>query len=257
MDHWVGVGKFEWLRERVRKTIGRISARSAITVGVNEAVLQPYTSAPDEVVVVRNLAPAWFGKDDGHPGRKDGFRFFHGKAISNNGTDVLLKAAAQLGSSETYPGLEVVFLEAGSAAESKAVGTLQRQGPDPRVSLLPRVQHSDMPDLMNSCRVGVIGYGRSLGVDSLPNRLFEYMAAGLALLVPSYSQFIVPIVEGDGLGLSVDFEDPDAVATAMAWFYDHPEETAQMGGRARRCFLQSFTWETDFERLYNKLMEQR
>jgi glycosyltransferase involved in cell wall biosynthesis len=66
------------------------------------------------------------------------------------------------------------------------------------------------------------------------NKPFDYMAAGLALLVsdlPDWrNMFVAP-----GFARACDPSDPASIAAAFAWFIDHPAERRAMGasGRAR------------------------
>jgi glycosyltransferase involved in cell wall biosynthesis len=66
------------------------------------------------------------------------------------------------------------------------------------------------------------------------NKVFDYMAAGLALLVsdqPDWRQMFV----GPGYARACDPADPASIAAALTWFLDHPAERQEMGasGRAR------------------------
>jgi glycosyltransferase involved in cell wall biosynthesis len=66
------------------------------------------------------------------------------------------------------------------------------------------------------------------------NKVFDYMAAGLALLIsdrPDWrAMFVTP-----GYGQACDPTDPASIAAALTWFLDHPAERRAMGasGRAR------------------------
>ena len=123
------------------------------------------------------------------------------------------------------------------------------------MTIEPGVPHDLMPALLGSQDVGMIAYQRDLGVDSLPNRLFEYMAAGLAVLAPSYSPEIASILEEERVGLSADFEDPVDIARALTWCLDHPEDLAAMGVRAREAFLTRYNWDAEAERLVAAMRE--
>jgi glycosyltransferase involved in cell wall biosynthesis len=84
--------------------------------------------------------------------------------------------------------------------------------------------------------------------DSNPNKLFEYMAAGLPMITSNFAywnQFVSDI----GSGVMVDPESPEAVAGAILWMLDHPDEAAAMGSRGRAAFEERFTWEREAERL--------
>jgi glycosyltransferase involved in cell wall biosynthesis len=66
------------------------------------------------------------------------------------------------------------------------------------------------------------------------NKVFDYMAARLALLIPDHADwrdmFVTP-----GYGRACDPTDPASIAAALTWFLDHPAERRAMGssGRAR------------------------
>lgn len=84
--------------------------------------------------------------------------------------------------------------------------------------------------------------------DSNPNKLFEYMAAGLPMITsnfPSWRQFVTDI----GNGLMIDPESPEAIAEGILWMLEHPQEAAEMGLRGRSAFEERFTWEREADRL--------
>lgn len=85
-------------------------------------------------------------------------------------------------------------------------------------------------------------------IDSNPNKLFEYMAAGLPMITsdfPYWKRFVTDIE----CGIMVDPHDPEAIAEAMNWMLDHPEEAERMGQRGRQAFEERFTWEREAQRL--------
>jgi glycosyltransferase involved in cell wall biosynthesis len=64
------------------------------------------------------------------------------------------------------------------------------------------------------------------------NKSFDYMAAGLALLVSDrrgwHEMFVAP-----GYARACDPIDPASIAAALGWFLDHPVERQAMGARGR------------------------
>lgn len=79
-------------------------------------------------------------------------------------------------------------------------------------------------------------------------KFFEYMQAGIPILcsnMPAWKEF----VEGQGIGLAVDPDDPAAQRAAIQYLIDHPEEREAMGRRGRDLVHTRFNWETQADKL--------
>ena len=85
---------------------------------------------------------------------------------------------------------------------------------------------------------------------SVPSKLIAYLAAGRPVLCSARDDSTVAsIVREAGAGLVTRAEDPEAIASTLLYFADHPTEALEMAGNARRCFEDKFT----FERAYGSL----
>ena len=110
----------------------------------------------------------------------------------------------------------------------------------------------DRPDvarILGFCRVGVVAFHpteRYLG--NYPTKLFEYMAAGLPVVVSDFDQ-LKPFVEQHQCGLMVDPQDPIAIADAITWLLKHPEEAEAMGRRGREAVRTEYNWEREAVKL--------
>lgn len=88
-----------------------------------------------------------------------------------------------------------------------------------------------------------------------PVKMFEYMAAGLPVIVSKYGVSSEFVKECHG-GLLVDPLDPVDIAKAIDWLFDNPQEAERMGLRGREMILFKYNWELESEKLivlYNKL----
>ena len=99
------------------------------------------------------------------------------------------------------------------------------------------------------CHIGVALLEKTPNfVGSYPTKLFEYMALGLPVItsdIPIYQR----VVDDAGCGLVVDPKRSDAVADAIAYLLDHPEEARQMGERGRQIVQTRYNWKQESDRL--------
>jgi glycosyltransferase involved in cell wall biosynthesis len=74
------------------------------------------------------------------------------------------------------------------------------------------------------------------------NKVFDYLACGLALLVheaPGWQESL-------SFGLACDPADADSIARALRYFCEHPAEMRAMGERGRQRILEQWNYETHF-----------
>lgn len=255
LNRWFPGGRPPQLvRSLLRRRIAAACTKVDLVIGVSRSVLDPYCAEHPHVAVVRNCAPEVFGATAGphiESDRGGRMRVMHGKLAEGNGTRQVAHALELL-EQEVATRLEVVMMDTAVATtgmrEEINARFPQVEPPGP-LRILPGVPHDRMAEVMRSCRVGVIAYQRDLGHESLPNRLFEYMATGLAIVAPSYSPEIVRILEEEQIGLAVDFESAQDIADALAWCVDHPAEIAAMGERARLAYSARHNWQHEADAL--------
>lgn len=85
-------------------------------------------------------------------------------------------------------------------------------------------------------------------VDSLPVKLFEYMAAELPVVVSDFPLWR-GIVQGADCGLCVDPTRPEAIAEAIARLLADPQAARRMGAAGRRAALAHYQWAPQAEAL--------
>lgn len=92
-------------------------------------------------------------------------------------------------------------------------------------------------------------------IDALPVKMFEYMAAGLPVIASNFSLW-KEIIEGNGCGVCVDPLDPGAIAKAIDYLMQRPQECMRMGRRGQQAVAVKYNWKIEegkLLRLYSSI----
>lgn len=118
-----------------------------------------------------------------------------------------------------------------------------------RVDYRGWVSRREVREMLSSAGVGLVLYHPLPNhIDSQPNKLFEYMAAGIPVIAADYPRWR-EIVDGSGCGLLVDPLDPSAISSAIKWVFDHPQEAKEMGLNGRNAVHSRYNWEVEERKL--------
>ena len=142
----------------------------------------------------------------------------------------------------------------------KELHTLIRQyGLEGNVCILGPVPHTEVLGILAQSHIGAaILHPDPNYVESLPTKLFEYMAAGLPVVASNFPLWR-EIVEGNRCGICVDPLNPKEIAGAIEYLITHPEETRRMGENGRRAVEEKYNWENEGKKLlklYEDLLKQ-
>jgi glycosyltransferase involved in cell wall biosynthesis len=81
-----------------------------------------------------------------------------------------------------------------------------------------------------------------------PNKLYEYMAAGLPVIASDFNHWREVVAE-ERCGLLVDPLNSTAIARAIEYIFSHADEAAAMGERGRRAVAERYSWASEGETL--------
>lgn len=93
-------------------------------------------------------------------------------------------------------------------------------------------------------------------VAAQPNKMFEYMSAGLPVIASNFPLWR-EIIEGSDCGICVDPLDPGAIAAAIDRLVEDPALAQRMGANGRRAVQERYNWAAEERKLldlYEKLL---
>lgn len=94
-------------------------------------------------------------------------------------------------------------------------------------------------------------------IESQPVKMKEYMAAGIPFIASDFPEW-KKFVDKYKCGICVNPLDINAIADAMKWMVEHPEEAEQMGNNGRKAVIDNFSWEHEKKKLvsfYKKILQ--
>ena len=92
-------------------------------------------------------------------------------------------------------------------------------------------------------------------VEAQPNKMFEYMSAGLPVIA-SHFPLWRSLVQDNNCGICLDPLDVDAIAAAIKKLVDEPETAKQMGENGKKAVFTKYNWQLEEQkllRLYSQL----
>lgn len=121
------------------------------------------------------------------------------------------------------------------------------------------VPHDLIPQLLAVAHIAIVPIKASThGYGASPLKLYEYMAAGKAIIASRTGQNSEVIQHGR-TGLLYEPGDPISLCEALTTLMDNPERRQQLGANARQDAVQKHSWDSyaeRLERIYEKAIQQ-
>jgi glycosyltransferase involved in cell wall biosynthesis len=124
-----------------------------------------------------------------------------------------------------------------------------------QVEFLGPLPHGDIPRVLAQASVGLcLLHGRSSYIESQPTKIFEYLLAGLPVVISDFKYW--RRLFGDHPYIRyVDPRRPRQIAAAVGALLAARAEHAEWARRARASILSRYTWPTESEKLRQLYLE--
>lgn len=115
----------------------------------------------------------------------------------------------------------------------------------------------EVKNLLGSSIAGIVTFlPEPNHINAQPNKMFEYMSAGIPVICSDFPLWR-SIIEKHDCGICVDPENPEDIAKAINYLFANPQIAEQMGRNGRNAVETVFNWEQESEKLievYKKLI---
>jgi glycosyltransferase involved in cell wall biosynthesis len=119
------------------------------------------------------------------------------------------------------------------------------------VDALGFVGREDVKEVLTNSVAGLVTFLPSPNhIDAQPNKMFEYMSAGVPV-IGSHFPLWKQIIQGNDCGICVDPKDPMAIAEAIDYLVTHPKEAEEMGRNGQKAVQEKYNWGLEEEKLFN------
>jgi glycosyltransferase involved in cell wall biosynthesis len=172
-----------------------------------------------------------------------------GNLDGSRGIDQAIQAVARLAAA----GRDVRLTAIGDGACLKHFqGLARRFNVQDQVSLPGRLSFRHVREIMGTSDIGLIPHHATEAWNStIPNKLFDYMAIGLPVIV-SDARPTGRIVREEGCGEVFHDRHPEDLARSIRILED-PDRRSSHGQRGRAAIHRRYNWETDFRTLTGAL----
>ena len=151
---------------------------------------------------------------------------------------------------QRQPSAKLVLVGDGPIRQSIAQ-KVQKNGLQQSVIMTGAIAHANVPEMLSIADIAVVPSApvpASHGGTGTPLKLFEYMAAGKAIVATALNQ-ATEVIQNGHTGLLVEAGDVNRFAEAILTLLNNPVERVRLGQNARHRAVELYSWEEYTRRL--------
>jgi glycosyltransferase involved in cell wall biosynthesis len=120
-----------------------------------------------------------------------------------------------------------------------------------KVNFLGYLIRIEVASCLKQSKIGIVTFLPSPNhIDSQPNKMFEYMSAGIPVVSSNFPLW-KEIVEGNNCGLTVDPKDPKEISGAIEKLLSNDKLAEEMGQNGKKAIFEKYNWGIEEKKLLN------
>jgi len=172
------------------------------------------------------------------------------KAVCYIGGVSRIRGIKELVQSMSYVADETMLLLAGRFNENEFEKEVKNLETWPKVNDFGLVNRAMVRTVLSKSLAGIVTFlPLPNHVDAQPNKMFEYMSAGIPV-IGSHFHLWKEIIEKNNCGICVNPQNPKAIADAINYLIKNPKIAQKMGENGRQAVFQKYNWQNEEQKLF-------
>ncbi|MCF6365107.1 MAG: glycosyltransferase [Bacteroidales bacterium] len=147
--------------------------------------------------------------------------------------------------------IESLLILAGPSGKSSYMSEMKNLDEWKKVNYLGLVDRTELGEIMSSSLAGIVTFLPFPNhVNAQPNKIFEYMSAGIPIIASNF-QLWKDIIEKNNCGICVNPENSKEISKAMQYMKDNLEKVKQMGKNGQKMIKEKYNWNIEEKKLFN------
>lgn len=113
------------------------------------------------------------------------------------------------------------------------------------------IPQEEVFNLLSECNIGIstlLNEGQYGTIDTLPTKIYEYMIAGLPIIMSDFP-YLISFNNHNKIGICVDPANPTAIVKAINYIFSHPNEATEMGNKGKQIVNDTYNWQNESQKL--------
>ena len=144
---------------------------------------------------------------------------------------------------------EINLLLAGKFLDPKLEKDLKILNGWSNVNYLGFLNRIEIAKIYKKANIGMVTLHPTLNYkDSLPVKMFEYMAAGIPVIASNFDKW-KKIIDENNCGITVNPKDPIQIRQAIEYLLNNPIEATKMGANGLKAVKEVYNWNIEEKKL--------